>query len=73
MSDTTYLLSQVIAELKSIRRLLRTISTRLETVWTWGTRGALLVGWWGAAIYLNASAEEKAAMLALALKGLTGP
>jgi hypothetical protein len=73
MSDTNYLLHQIVGELRSIRRSLRMISDRLEAVWTWGARGALLVGWWGAAVYLNSSAEEKAAMLALALKGLSGP
>lgn len=74
MHDPTshLLIGQLSARVTRLERQVRAIRSQLEQLWTWGKRFALIVAIWIGAVWTNATAEEKAQMIAAMLTALGG-
>ena len=62
--DIYLMLREIQADLRAIRAGIRHIKARLDEIWTWGQRAALMAAIWAGGIVLNLTAEEKAALIA---------
>jgi hypothetical protein len=70
--DLLYLLQTIRDEQRSIKRLLTSLRKDVGLIITWGTRGGLVAALWMSALWLNATAEEKAAIAAALARSLIG-
>ena len=65
-------LNEIAATVEEHAETLQTIQSQIEMIGTWGGRALFLVGLWGAALFANATAEDKAKLLAMLLSHAAG-
>lgn len=70
--DLQYQLTTILGELRSIRRSMTLLRRDVGLILTWAKRGSLVAGLWLGAIWLNLTAEEKAAVAAALARSLIG-
>lgn len=70
--DLLYQLQTIRDELRSIRRSLTSLKKDVALILTWGTRGGLVAALWLSALWLQATAEEKAAIVSALARSLIG-
>ena len=70
--DLQYTLTHILDELRSIKRSVTSLKRDVALVLTWGKRGGLVAALWLSALWLQATAEEKAAIVSALARSLIG-
>lgn len=70
--DLQYTLTHILDELRNIKRSVSSLKRDVNLVLTWGKRGGLVAALWLSALWLQATAEEKAAIVSALARSLIG-
>lgn len=70
--DLLYQLQTIRDELRLLRQSMSSLRRDVALIMTWGKRGGLVAGLWLSALWLQATAEEKAAILSALARSLIG-
>jgi hypothetical protein len=65
-------IGQLSERVTRLERRVRGIAERVDLIWHWGRRALLLACVWIGAVWTNATAEDKAAMILSFLKAIGG-
>ena len=70
--DLLYALTSIRDELRLLRQSMSSLRRDVALVLTWGKRSGLVAALWLGALWLNATAEEKAAIISALARSLIG-
>ena len=65
-------IGQLSERVTRLERRVNKLAKQVADLWTWGKRCALIAGIWITAVWINASADEKAAMVSALITALGG-
>lgn len=65
-------IGQLSERVTRLERRVKAIKAQVDQLWTWGRRSAVLAAIWIGAVWTNATAEEKAQLIAAFLTALGG-
>lgn len=72
IDEITARMNEVATKVDEHGESLQVIQTQIEMIGTWGGRAILLIGLWAVALFANATAEDKAKLLAMLLSHAAG-